>query len=87
MVDAGTVQVLLRWLLQQDISAIPKAATNNHIINNLHVLEWELSDADMQQLSSLEHQVTALPPLQSLLSLVIGATGVLVMVQKINLLF
>jgi 2,5-diketo-D-gluconate reductase B len=47
-------QVALRWLVQQEkVSAIPKATSEEHLRENLDVFDFELSDEEMQSISSL----------------------------------
>ena len=49
--------MLLRWLLNQGISAIPKSGTSSRILLNTHLFDFDLSEEDMKKLSSLEYQV------------------------------
>ena len=47
-------QVALRWLVQQEkVSAIPKATGEDHLKENLDVFDFELSDTEMDRVSSL----------------------------------
>ena len=47
-------QVVLRWHLQQDnVAAIPKAASDGHIRSNIDVFDFELSDREMQAITAL----------------------------------
>jgi 2,5-diketo-D-gluconate reductase B len=47
-------QVALRWLVQQEkVSAIPKATSEEHLRENLDVFDFELSDEEMDRISSL----------------------------------
>ena len=47
-------QVALRWLVQQEkVSAIPKATGEEHLRANLDVFDFELSDEEMDRVSSL----------------------------------
>ena len=47
-------QVALRWLVQQDrVSAIPKATSEEHLKENLDVFDFELSEEEMDRISSL----------------------------------
>jgi len=46
-------QVLLRWAVQQGLAVIPKSNNHDRLIQNLQVADFELSDADMKALSSL----------------------------------
>ena len=48
------VQVALRWLIQQDnVAAIPKATSHDHIEQNLDIFDFELSDKEMETISEL----------------------------------
>jgi diketogulonate reductase-like aldo/keto reductase len=49
-------QVVLRWGLQRGTVVIPKASTDEHLKNNLDILDWELSDEDFKSLSGLQPQ-------------------------------
>lgn len=46
-------QVSLRWLIQKDIIAIPKATTEKHIKENLEVFDFSLSKEDMQKIDQI----------------------------------
>ena len=47
-------QVALRWLVQQEkVSAIPKAASEDHLRANLEVFDFELSDEEMDRIAPL----------------------------------
>ena len=47
-------QVALRWLVQQEkVSAIPKATGEEHLRSNLDVFDFELSNEEMDRVSSL----------------------------------
>ena len=47
-------QVALKWLIQQDIITIPKSGSVSHLRENLDVFEWQLTDAEMQILDTLD---------------------------------
>ncbi|MFT4892328.1 MAG: 2,5-diketo-D-gluconate reductase B [Candidatus Nanohaloarchaea archaeon] len=48
------VQVALRWLIQQDnVSAIPKATSEEHIVQNLDIFDFELTGKEMETISEL----------------------------------
>ena len=48
------VQVALRWHLQQeDVVAVPKASSREHIDQNLDVFDFELSQREMETVSGL----------------------------------
>lgn len=47
------VQVCLRWLVQQHVAAIPKAASEKNRISNLDIFDFELSDDEMARIFAL----------------------------------
>lgn len=47
-------QVMLRYLLQKKIAAIPKSITPARLKENIEVFDFNLSGADMKTLSDLE---------------------------------
>lgn len=49
----NTVQVSLRWLLQQGVAAIPKASDKEHRESNFDVFDFTLSDEEMQAIFAL----------------------------------
>ena len=50
-------QVLVRWALQHGTSVIPKSTNPSRIAGNLDVLDWELSPADYDLLSTMAFQM------------------------------
>lgn len=46
-------QVVLRWHVQQGIVAIPKSSNPARMSENLDVLDFELSDADLERIAGL----------------------------------
>lgn len=49
-------QVALRWLLQQGmVAAIPKAASENHIKDNMALFDFSLTNAEMNEITALAH--------------------------------
>ena len=49
-------QVALRWLIQQEkVAAIPKAASEDHLIGNFDIFDFELSDEEMERVFALRH--------------------------------
>jgi diketogulonate reductase-like aldo/keto reductase len=52
--DKTPGQIILRWLIQQEhVSAIPKAASKEHISQNLDIFDFELSPEEMQTIHDL----------------------------------
>jgi diketogulonate reductase-like aldo/keto reductase len=49
-------QVALRWLTQQNIAAIPKAQSTDHLIENSNIFSWVLSDRDFAAISNGQPQ-------------------------------
>ncbi len=47
-------QVVLRWHLQHDFIPIPRSVSRDHIEENLAVFDFSLSDAEMEELDSLD---------------------------------
>jgi 2,5-diketo-D-gluconate reductase B len=51
----NSVQVTLRWLIQQDhVVAIPKAASEKNRVGNIEIFDFELSDEEMARIFALE---------------------------------
>jgi diketogulonate reductase-like aldo/keto reductase len=48
-------QVALRWLVQQEqVVAIPRSSSRNHLAENLAVFDFELTDAEMAHIAGLD---------------------------------
>ena len=55
-------QVALRWLTQRGIVAIPKSSHKERMAQNFDVFDFRLSDADMNQIASLNlHDTGTIP--------------------------
>jgi diketogulonate reductase-like aldo/keto reductase len=50
--DVSGSQIALRYIVQQQIPAIPRSLSKQHLASNLDIFGFELSDDDMQQLSA-----------------------------------
>jgi diketogulonate reductase-like aldo/keto reductase len=50
----SVAQVALRWLLQQDVSAIPFSQNPQRIAANFDVFDFELSDDEMKRIAALK---------------------------------
>lgn len=46
-------QVALRWLLQQEMIVIPKATSEQHLRENLDILDWELTPEQAERIRTL----------------------------------
>jgi 2,5-diketo-D-gluconate reductase B len=50
-----SAQVGLRWLIQQEkVSAIPKAASEDHLRSNFDIFDFELNDEEMDRVFILQ---------------------------------
>jgi diketogulonate reductase-like aldo/keto reductase len=49
----SAAQVALRWLVQQEIVAIPKASSEQHLRANMDIFDWTLDAEEMGRLHRL----------------------------------
>lgn len=47
-------QVVLRWLIQRDVVAIPKSVRKERMAENLAIFDFELTSAEMDRIASLD---------------------------------
>lgn len=47
-------QIVLRWLIQQEITVIPKSCNPHYIADNISVFDFQLSKEDMLRIDSLD---------------------------------
>ncbi|RXG26862.1 aldo/keto reductase [Leeuwenhoekiella marinoflava] len=52
--DKSPAHIILRWDLQNGVVTIPKSTSQDHIISNAKVFDFELSDEDMQTINKLD---------------------------------
>jgi diketogulonate reductase-like aldo/keto reductase len=52
-------QVVLRWLIQRGVVAIPKSVRRDRIVENFAVFDFELNPEDMQAIASLDTNVSS----------------------------
>ena len=52
-------QVIIRWLTQRGIVAIPKSVRKDRIAENFNIFDFRLSEADMQLIHTLDQNVSA----------------------------
>ncbi|HWL11379.1 MAG TPA: aldo/keto reductase, partial [Ureibacillus sp.] len=52
--DKSVAQVVLRWLTQRGIVAIPKSVRKERIIENFNIFDFELSQEDMEKIATLD---------------------------------
>ncbi|MFM6914848.1 MAG: aldo/keto reductase [Aquirufa sp.] len=55
----SVAQVVLRWLIQRDIVVIPKTVSRDRMIQNFEVFNFNLSDAEMDAIQSLDTQTSS----------------------------
>ncbi len=51
----STGQVTLRWLIQQDVIAIPRTTKESRARENFEIFDFELSSEEMQRIHALAH--------------------------------
>lgn len=52
--NKSVAQVILRWLAQRGVVAIPKSVRKERIIENFNIFDFELSQVDMKTISTLD---------------------------------
>lgn len=55
--DKSVVQVVLRWMLQQDIIMIPKTWEEKHLKENISIFDFELSEEEIKKIDALNKGV------------------------------
>ena len=61
--DATPAQVSLAWLRSKDnVAAIPKASSRDHMAQNLAAADLELDDADIAQIDAIEREHRVIDP-------------------------
>lgn len=50
----SVAQVILRWLIQRSIIAIPKSVHKERMIENFNIFDFQLSDSDLQEIATLD---------------------------------
>jgi len=58
----SAVQVSLRWLIQKDVVAIPKATSVEHLKSNLAVFDFELSKEEMATIDAMDSGTRLIDP-------------------------
>jgi len=59
--NKSIAQVCLRWHYQRGVVAIPRSSQKAHMIENLDIFDFELSEEDMSTLATLDLDVTQFP--------------------------
>ena len=57
--NKSIAQVVLRWLTQRGVVAIPKSVRKERIEENFNIFDFRLSDEDMQSIQTLDKKVSA----------------------------
>ena len=52
--NKSVAQVILRWLTQRGVVAIPKSSKKERMIENISIFDFQLSDADMENIQTLD---------------------------------
>lgn len=56
--DKSIAQVVLRWLIQRGVIAIPKSIRKERMVENFHIFDFELSLADMNAIQSIDTKIS-----------------------------
>ena len=57
--NKSIAQVILRWLIQREVVCIPKSVRRERMAENFNVFDFELSEADMQKIATLDENRSA----------------------------
>ncbi|WP_348810730.1 aldo/keto reductase [Flavobacterium maritimum] len=52
--DKSVAQIILRWLIQRNIVAIPKSVRKERMLENFNIFDFELSEDEMQMIQTLD---------------------------------
>ncbi|GAB4149277.1 MAG: aldo/keto reductase [Patescibacteria group bacterium] len=55
-------QIILNWLLQKKIVAIPKAGSTAHIQDNFNTIQWEMLPEDIEKMDKLNQNYRVVNP-------------------------
>lgn len=54
--NKSVAQVILRWLTQRGIVAIPKSVHKERILENFNIFDFELSQEDIEKIAGLDRK-------------------------------
>lgn len=57
-----TSQITLRWIIQMNLIAIPKASSEKHLKENLDVFDFKLSKEDTKEIDALNNNMRLVAP-------------------------
>jgi diketogulonate reductase-like aldo/keto reductase len=57
--NKSVAQVILRWLTQRGVVAIPKSVRKERIIENFNIFDFDLSPADMEAIKTLDTKTSS----------------------------
>ncbi len=61
--NKSAAQIALRWLIEQEnVVAIPKGSSRNHLEENFNIFDFELSDEDFQRIDDLDKSSRVVNP-------------------------
>ena len=58
--NKSVAQVILRWLTQRGVVVIPKSVRKERIVENFNIFDFELSQADMNEIRALDTKTSLL---------------------------
>jgi len=58
--DKSVAQVIIRWVIQKGLIAIPKASSPTHLKENFDVFNWKLVDEEIQTINSLDQGISVI---------------------------
>jgi diketogulonate reductase-like aldo/keto reductase len=57
-----TAQVCLRWAIEKNIIAIPKASSKEHLLENMQLFDWKLENKDTEKIDSMGNSNRLIKP-------------------------
>jgi Aldo/keto reductases, related to diketogulonate reductase len=59
--NKSNAQVALRWIVQRGIATVPRTPNKAHMLENLSIFDFKLSDDDLKQITTLNLDKTQFP--------------------------